>query len=64
MCPPLLKTSTAQKVSAFRVILNTEGYGVSLRNSECGKIRARITPNTETFYAVEEMTRKNTSLSG
>ena len=31
--------------------LNTERYGVSFRNqSECGKIRTRITPNT--FHAV------------
>ena len=28
-------------------------YSVSLRiQSECGKIRTRITPNTDTFYAV------------
>ena len=33
--------------------LNTERYGVSLRiQSKCGKIRTRITPNTDTFYAV------------
>ena len=33
--------------------LNTERYGVSLRiQSECGKMRTRITPNTDTFYAV------------
>ena len=33
--------------------LNTERYEVSLRiQSECGKIRTRITPNTDTFYAV------------
>ena len=33
--------------------LNMERYSVSLRNqSECGKIRTRITPNTDTFYAV------------
>ena len=33
--------------------LNTEKYGVSLcTHSECGKIRTRITPNTDTFYAV------------
>ena len=33
--------------------LNTETYGVSLRiQSECGKIRIRVTPNTDTFYAV------------
>ena len=32
--------------------LNTEGYRVSLRiQSECGKIRSRKTPNTDTFYA-------------
>ena len=59
---PLLVTFTLQKVSVFRVIplphflaygLNTEIYGVSLRiQSECGKMRTRITPNTDTFYAV------------
>ena len=33
--------------------LNTERYGVYLRvQSECGKIRTRIAPNTNTFYAV------------
>ena len=33
--------------------LNTERYGVSLRiQSECGKMRIRMTPNTKTFYAV------------
>ena len=33
--------------------LNTERYGVSHRiQSECGKMRTRITPNTDTFYAV------------
>ena len=33
--------------------LNTERYGVSLRTQcECGKIRTRITPNTDTFHAV------------
>ena len=33
--------------------LNTERYSVSLRiQSECGKMRTRITPNTDTFYAV------------
>ena len=37
--------------SAFSRI-RTE-HGVSLRiQSECGKIRTRITPNTETFHAV------------
>ena len=33
--------------------INTERYGVSLRiQSECGKIRTRKTPNTDTFNAV------------
>ena len=33
--------------------LNTERYSVSLRiQSKCGKKRARITPNMDTFYAV------------
>ena len=33
--------------------LNKERYGVSLRiDSEYGKIRTRITPNTDTFYGV------------
>ena len=33
--------------------LNTERYRESLRiQSECGKIRTRKTPNTDTFYAV------------
>ena len=33
--------------------LNTERYGVSLRiQSECGKIRTRITPNTDSFNVV------------
>ena len=33
--------------------LNTESYGVCLRiQSECQKIRTRITPNTDTFHAV------------
>ena len=33
--------------------LNTERYGVSLRiQSESGKMRTRITPNTDTFHAV------------
>ena len=34
--------------------LNTERYSVSLRiQSKCGKMRTRITLNTDTFYAVE-----------
>ena len=33
--------------------LNTEIYGVNLPiQSECGKIRTRKTPNTDTFYVV------------
>ena len=33
--------------------LNSERYSVSLcSQSECGKMRTRITPNTDTFYAV------------
>ena len=38
--------------------LNTERYGVSLyrvslrTQFECGKMRTRITPNTDTFYTV------------
>ena len=47
--------------------LNTERYSVSLRiQFECGEIRTRITPNTDTFYAVfetEGLTRKLTSKS-
>ena len=55
-------TYTAWKVSKYGVFsgpyfsafgLNTERYGVSLRiQSECGKMQTRITPNTDTFYAV------------
>ena len=34
--------------------LNTERYSGSLYiHSKCGKIRTRITPNTNTFYAVK-----------
>ena len=49
---------TAWKVSVFGVILvrifsYSHWIGVSLRiQSKCGKIRTRITPNTDTFYAV------------
>ena len=33
--------------------LNTERYSVSLLSqSECEKMRTRITPNADTFYAV------------
>ena len=38
--------------------LNTERYSVSLRiQSECGKIRTRKFPNTDTFHAVEGVIR-------
>ena len=34
-------------------VLNMERYGVSLNiQSKCGKMRTRITPNTDTFHAV------------
>ena len=34
--------------------LNVERYSVSLRiQSECRKMQARITPNTDTFYVVQ-----------
>ena len=55
---------TAWKVSVFGVVLvrifpafglNTESYGESLCiRSECRKIRTRKTPNTGTFYAVND----------
>ena len=39
--------------------MNTENYSVSLRiQIECGKIRTRITPNTDTFQAVPLESRK------
>ena len=35
--------------------LNAERYSISLPNqSECGKIRTRITPNTDTFHLLYE----------
>ena len=40
--------------------LNTERYFVSLRiQSDCRKIRTRITPNTDTFYAVNIFILRN-----
>ena len=41
--------------------LNTQRYSVSLCiQSKCGKMRARITPNTDIFYAVyKASTNKN-----
>ena len=36
--------------------LNTERYELSLRiQSECGKMRTRITPNTNSFHAVSSL---------
>ena len=41
---------------AFR--LNTERYFLSLRiQSECEKMWARITPNTDTFYLVNDLAK-------
>ena len=38
--------------------VNTDEYSVSLRiQSECEKIRTRITPNTDTFYTVKYATK-------
>ena len=57
-----MRSVTRRKVSVFGVflvpyfaafVLNTERYGVSLRIwSECGQIRTRKTPTTDTFHAV------------
>ena len=36
--------------------LNMERYGVSLHiKSKCGKLRIRITPNTDTFHVVNNL---------
>ena len=49
MCP-----YSSYSAPSFPVLgLNTKRYSVSLRiHSSCGKTRTRITPNTDTFYAV------------
>ena len=40
-------------VKSVRIRSYSGPYGVSLRiQSECGKTRTRITPNTDTFHAV------------
>ena len=44
----VLRFNTVWKVSVFGVIL------VRIQ-SECGKIQTRITPNTDTFYAVQSL---------
>ena len=55
-CPHCVKSVCIRSYSSphFPAFgLNTERYGVSLPvQSECGKMWARITPNTDTFYAV------------
>ena len=46
-----IRSYSGQYFPAFG--LNTERYYVSLRiQSKCGKIRTRITPNTDSFYGV------------
>ena len=47
--------------SAFPAFeLNTERYVVSLCiKFECGKMRTRKTPHTDTFYAVEKFREKH-----
>ena len=41
--------------------LHFPALGVSLCiHSECGKMRTRITPNTDTFYAVKYVTIRDT----
>ena len=43
--------------------LNTERHSVSLRiQSECGKMRTRVTPNTENFQAVSLTKMKSTTV--
>ena len=57
----LIRSCSAPHFPAFR--LNMERYGVSLRiQSEYGKMRTRITPNTDTFYAVR--TNENSLAQG
>ena len=44
-----------------RIGMDKERYGVFLRiESKCGKTRTRITPNTDTFYAVDGKAEKTT----
>ena len=47
-----IKSYSGPHFPAFGV--NTERYSVSLRiQSECREMRTKITPNTDTFYAVK-----------
>ena len=49
-----IRSYSGPHFSAFG--LNTDRYGASLRiQSEYEKMRTRITPNTDTFYAVSQM---------
>ena len=57
ICVQELKIATARKVSGFGgflvCIFPPSEFPVSLRiQAECGKIRARKTPNTDAFHAV------------
>ena len=50
---PLFFPVIAHCVKSIRIRSYSSPYGVSYRiQFECGKIRTRITPNTDTFYAV------------
>ena len=47
----LIRSYSGPHFSAFG--LNTQKYSISLRiQSECGKMRTRITPTTDTFHAL------------
>ena len=50
--PKNVQLNTARKVSVFEVIL------IRIQ-SECGKARTRITPNTDTFYAAKTNVKQN-----
>ena len=61
-CVKNVHTGSYSGLYSLALKLNTVRYSVSLRiQSECGKIRTRITPNMDTFYAVlsNYYTRKN-----
>ena len=55
-----LKLSTINKLEIHKYISNSELSGphfpaFGLIQSECGRIRTRITPDMDNFYAVESM---------